>query len=107
MESAAIVLGSVKPTTDVGAKVQFCLGKKEALQFYTKLTEIINVCNVEGLGWSTHQFNQVVWDSLDLALRSKPDMFQVWLSKQCIGICATWETWHGFRTYLTTNALTA
>jgi hypothetical protein len=89
METAAIVLDSVKLTTDVGAEVRFCLGKEEALRFYTKPKEVTNGRNRGGLGWSTHRFHQVAWDSLDLALQSKPDMFQVWLSKQCIGICAT------------------
>jgi hypothetical protein len=91
METAAIVLDSVKLTTDIGAEVRFCLGKEEALRFYTKPKEVTNGCNRGGLGWSTHRFHQVAWDSLDLALWSKPDMFQVWLSKQCIGICATWK----------------
>jgi hypothetical protein len=91
LESAAIVLDSVKLTTNVGAEVQFRLGKEEALRFYTRPKEVINGRNTGCLGWSTHRFNQVVWDSLDSALRTKLDMFQVWLSKQCIGICATWK----------------
>jgi hypothetical protein len=91
METAAIVLDSVKLTTDIGAEVRFRLGKEEALRFYTKPKEVSNGRNMGGLGWSTHWFYQVAWDSLDLVLRSKPDMFQVWLSKQCIGICATWK----------------
>jgi hypothetical protein len=90
MESAAIVLDSVKLTINVGAEVQFCLEKEETLRFYTRPKVVINGRNTGGLGWSTHRFHQVVWDLLDLALRSKPDMFQVWLSKQCIGICTTW-----------------
>ena len=91
METAAIVLDSVKLTTKVGAEVRFRLGKEEALRFYTKSKEVTNRRNSGGLGWSTHRFHQVAWDSLDLALQSKPDMFQVWLSKQCIGIRATWK----------------
>jgi hypothetical protein len=31
----------------------------------------------------------VAWSTLDAVLRIKLDMFQVWLSKQSIGICAT------------------
>ena len=45
--------------------------------------------NKGGLGWLAEQFDQVAWADLDRALRSKPDMYQLWLSKQCIGICAT------------------
>jgi hypothetical protein len=71
--------------------VQCRLGKEEALRFYTRPKKVINGRNTGGLGWSNHRFSQVAWDSLDSALRSKLDMFQVWLSKQCIGICATWN----------------
>jgi hypothetical protein len=39
--------------------------------------------------WSQERFNQVSWSSLDASICSKPDMFQVWLAKQCIRICAT------------------
>ncbi len=35
------------------------------------------------------RFDQVSWSSLDANTRSKSDMFQVWLAKQCIGIGAT------------------
>jgi hypothetical protein len=89
LESAAIVLDSVKLTTDVGLEVRFHLGKEEAVRFYTSPKEVTNGRNTGGLGWTTHRFNQVAWSTLDSALRSKPDMFQVWLSKQSIGICAT------------------
>jgi hypothetical protein len=89
LESAAIVLGSVKLTTNVGAEVQFHLGKEESARFYTNRKVITNGCNTGGLGWSNHRFNQVAWSTLDAVLRTKPDMFQVWLSKQLIGICAT------------------
>ncbi len=68
LESAAIVLDSVKLATNVGAEVRFRFEKEEALRFYTRLKEVINGHNTGGLGWSTHRFNQVAWDSLDLAL---------------------------------------
>jgi hypothetical protein len=89
LESATIVLDSVKLTTDVGSEVQFCLGKEEAARFYTSPKAVTNGRNTGGLGWSTNRFNQVAWSTLDSVLWTKPDMFQVWLSKQSIGICAT------------------
>jgi hypothetical protein len=61
------------------------------VQFYTNRKVITNGCNTGGLGWSKNRFNQVAWSTLDAVLRTKPDMFQVWLSKQSIGICATWK----------------
>ncbi len=42
METAAIVLDSVKLTTNIGAEVRFRLGKEEVLQFYTKPKEVTN-----------------------------------------------------------------
>ncbi len=81
LESAAINLDSVKLTTNVGAEVPFRLGKEEAAQFYTDHKVITNGRNTGGLGWSNHRFNQVAWSTLDAVLRTKPDMFQVWLSK--------------------------
>jgi hypothetical protein len=89
LESAAIVLDSVKLTTDVGLEVRFRLRKEEAVRFYTSPKAVTNRGNAGGLGWSTYRFNQVAWSILDSVLRTKPDMFQVCLSKQSIGICAT------------------
>jgi hypothetical protein len=91
LESAAIVLDSVKLTTNVEAEVQFRLGKEEAAQFYTNRKVITNGRNTGGLGWSNHRFNQVAWSTLDAVLWTKPDMFQERLSKQSIRICATWK----------------
>ncbi len=75
LESAAIILDSVKPTTDVGLKVQFHLGKEEAAPFYTSPKAVTNGCNTRGLGWSTNRFNQVARSTLNSVLRTKPDMF--------------------------------
>jgi hypothetical protein len=77
LESAAIVLDSVKLTTDVGLEVQFRIGKEEAARFYTSPKAVTNGDNTGGLGWSTYRLNQVAWSTLDLVLRTKPDMFQV------------------------------
>ena len=78
-----------KSTTDVGPNVRYLLGAKEARRFYTSLVVLIREVNKGGLGWPEEQFDQVTWVDLDQALRSKPGMYQLWLSKQCIGICAT------------------
>jgi hypothetical protein len=88
-KKVAVVLDGVKLTTDVGSEVQYCLGKEDAERFYTKPRDVIRGTNRGGLGWSSDRFHSVAWQALDLALKSKPDMFQLWLSKQCIGICAT------------------
>ena len=87
-KKVAVVLDGVKLTTDVGSEVQYCLGKEDAERFYTKPRDVIRGTNRGGLGWSSDRFHSVAWQALDSALKSKPDMFQLWLSKQCIGICA-------------------
>jgi hypothetical protein len=61
------------------------------VHFYTSPKAVTNGRNTGGLGWSINRFNQVAWSTLGSVLRTTPDMFQVWLSKQSIGICATWK----------------
>ncbi len=89
LEKAAVFIGNEKSTTDVGPNVRFLLGTKEARRFCTSPVTLIGGINKGGLGWSEERFNQVAWTELNGALHSKPDMYQLWLSKQCIGICAT------------------
>jgi hypothetical protein len=50
---------------------------------------LVRGVNQDGLGWTRERFDQVAWTDLNRAMQSKPDMYQLWLSKQCIGICAT------------------
>ncbi len=89
LETAAVFIGTEKLTTDVGPNVRFLLGTEESRRFYTSPVALVGGINKGGLGWLEERFNQVAWTELDGALRSKPDMYQLWLSKQCIGICAT------------------
>ncbi len=89
LEKAAVFNETEKLTTDVGPNVRFLLGTEEARRFCTSLVALVGGTNKGGLGWSEKRFNQVAWTKLDGALRSKPDMYQLWLSKQCIKICAT------------------
>ena len=88
-ESVAVVLNGIKLTTDVGLEVRYRLGKEGVKWLYTKPRDVVQGTNRGGLGWSSKRFHSVAWHSLEAALKSKPDMFQIWLSKQCIGICAT------------------
>ena len=87
---AAVFIGNEKQTTDVGPNVCFLLETKEAKRFYTSPVELVGGINKGDLGWLEECFKQEVgWPELDGAECSKPDMYQLWLSKQCIGICAT------------------
>jgi hypothetical protein len=89
LEKAAVFVGTKKMTTDVGPEICFQLGKEEALRFYTTPVILVGGINKGGLRWSGHRFEQVSWTTLEGVLQSKPDMYQLWLSKQCNGICAT------------------
>jgi hypothetical protein len=73
----------------VGPAVRYLLGAEEARRFYTSPVVLVGGVNKGGLGWEEERFNQVAWTELYRALSSKPDMYQLWLSKQCIGVCAT------------------
>ena len=89
LEKAAVFIDNKKTTTDVGPNARYLLGAEEARRFYTSPVVLVRGVNKGGLGWSGEHFDQVAWTDLDRALRLKPDMYQLWLSKQCIGICAT------------------
>jgi hypothetical protein len=91
-EEAAVVLDGFKLMTYVGPEVCIQWGMEEAESFKTKPCNIVNGVNKRHLGWSPQRFHTVAWKALDASLKSKPDMFQLWLSKQCIGICASRKT---------------
>ena len=88
LEKAAVFIGNEKSTTDVGPNVCFLVGTKEAKRFYASPVVLVGEINKGVLSWLEERFKQVNWPELDGAVRSKPDMYQLWLSKQCIGICA-------------------
>jgi hypothetical protein len=77
-EAAAVFVGGVKQTSDVGDNVRFEVGKQEARKFY-----------LEELGWDGDAFDSVDWEGLNSTLASKPKIFHVWLCKQASGFCAT------------------
>lgn len=89
-EQAAIMVGGEKLTSDVGDPVRYYLGHLEARRFYTQPQDIQdNGVNQGGLGWTETQFDMVDWESLHEALSKRPEMFRVWLAKQCMGANAT------------------
>jgi hypothetical protein len=89
LEKAAVFTGTEKMMTDVGPEVCFHLGREDTLKFYMLSAVLVGGVNKGGVGWSRRRFEQVSWSTLELVLHSKPDMYQLWLYKQCIGICAT------------------
>ena len=88
-ERAAVVVEGVKITSQVAPAIRYALGKVEARRFYTKAVDRVRGSNRGGLGWRDQDFDAVDWEALSRALKQKPEGFQLWLSKQSIGVCAT------------------
>jgi hypothetical protein len=88
-EGAAILVGGIKITSNIAPSVHHILSREEARKFYTKAREVTTGTNKGGLGWSQATFDAVDWSAIAAALRGKPEMFGLWLSKQSIGVCAT------------------
>ena len=61
----------------------------EANRFYTKAVDRKHGSNKGGLGWQEEHFEEADWEALAKTIKRKPVGFQLWLSKQSIGICAT------------------
>ncbi len=89
LEKVAVVVNGEKLTTDVGQEVGCALGHEEERKFYTGAIKMNGLTNTGGVGWSEYRFEQVAWKLIDNALQNKPDMFQIWHAKQCIGVCST------------------
>jgi hypothetical protein len=88
-KQAAVVVDGIKITSQIAPAIQFALGKVEARNFYTKAVDRVRGSNRGGLGWYKEHFDKVNWEALSRALKHKPKGFQLWLSKQSIGVCAT------------------
>ena len=88
-ERAAVVLEGVKITSQVAPAIRHALGKVEARLFYTRAVDRVRGSNRGGLGWNEQDFDAVDWEALSRVLQKKPEGFQLWLSKQSIGVCAT------------------
>ena len=81
-EGSAILIGGIKITSDIVPSVHHILSWEEARKLYTKAREVTTGTNKGGLGWSQATFDTVDWSAITAALRRKPEMFGLWLSKQ-------------------------
>ncbi len=59
------------------------------MEILQKPKQVINGLNTGGLDWLNSTFDLVDWTLIAAALKSKPEMFGLWLAKQLIGICFT------------------
>ncbi len=88
-EKAAVVIDSIKVTSNIAPAIRSFLGKADAKKFYTKAINCVNGSNKRGLGWPAETFDSVDWKATADAISNQPEGFQIWLSKQTIGVCAT------------------
>jgi hypothetical protein len=88
-EQLAIICDGAKITSRVAPVIRFHLGRVDAKKFYTRTIWRVAGSNKGGLRWSKTKFESVDWKALEHAIRNKPEDFQLWLSKQAIGVCAT------------------
>jgi hypothetical protein len=88
-ENIAIILDSKKVTSSVSPAICFALSHEEARRFYTAARHKVRGSNKGSLGWTEEAFNEVDWKAIEQALSCRPNGFQLWLSKQAIGVCAT------------------
>jgi hypothetical protein len=88
-KQSAVVIDGVKITSNIAPTVRFTLGKVEAQRFYTKAIDRVQGSNKGGLGWTPEAFEAVDWDTLAKVTMINSIGFQLWLSKQAIGVCTT------------------
>jgi hypothetical protein len=79
-EDVAVVIWGNKITNDVSSPIRFHASKKVARQY---------LGNRKKNPWPNEQFDEVDWEHLELAMKTKPDMYKIWRSKQNSGFCRT------------------
>ena len=79
-EDVAVVIWGNKITDDVSSSIRFHASKEEARRYLGTRKK---------KPWSNEQFDEVDWEHLELALKTKPDMYKIWRSKQNSGFCGT------------------
>jgi hypothetical protein len=79
-EDVAVVIWGHKITDDISHSIRFHASKEVARQY---------LGNRKKNPWPNERFNKVDWEHLDLALKNKSDMYEIWRSKQNSGFCGT------------------
>lgn len=78
LEQCAMYIDNHKLSSDISNPLRLECSKIKAREF---------LCTRRG--WTTRQFNEVDWASLDNALSSKTTGFRIWLAKQHSNFCAS------------------
>ena len=88
-EHSAVLIKNIKITLNIAPLIRFLLGRVDVKKVYTKAINQVKGSNKGGLGWSAEAFDTVDWEATAKAISGRPEGFQLWLSKQAIGVCAT------------------
>ena len=78
LESAQVYVNGIKQTTDVRKGLKRGIGRQQARVFYKRMNLLPDKV-----------FDVVDWDAIELSLKSKPKMYNLWYGKQCSGWCGT------------------
>ncbi len=79
-ENLVVVIWGNKITDDISYPIRAHASKEVARQY---------LGNRKTNPWPNEQFDEVDWDHLDLAMKTKTDMYKVWRSKQTSVFCRT------------------
>ena len=77
-EDVAVVIWGNKITDDISSPLRFHASKEVARRY---------LGNRKKNPWPNEQFDKVEWEHLELAMKTKPDMYKIWRSKQNSGFC--------------------
>ena len=82
-KAVAVFVGGVKQISDVGSDLRFQMGRVKAQEWYNQHEN-----------FHPTVFDLVDWPSLDVTLSYKPQIYQIWLSKQASNFCAMGKQLH-------------
>jgi hypothetical protein len=80
-EDVALIVWGNKITGNISSSLHFHTSKSVARKY--------NIHQQKKGKWTTEKFEEVDWEHLDHALKSKPNNYKVWQSKQTSGFCGT------------------
>jgi hypothetical protein len=80
-EDLALIVWGDKVTGNISGPIRFLASKTVACKYHLHQRKIGK--------WTHEQFEEVNWEHLDLALKSKADNYKIWQSKQTSGFCGT------------------
>ena len=78
LEAARVFVNGIKQTTDIKKGLKRDIGRTQAREFYKRKNLL-----------SEEVFDVVDWDAIELSLKGKPKMYNLWYGKQGSGWCGT------------------